>query len=278
VILREKPDVAVSHGSRAQAMSAAVTRLPAIGIVDYEFAAGLGFLNPDWFFVPDLLPETPNIRPRKEILRYPGLKEDVYIPRLRPEPSVKDKLGLNATDMVVTVRPPATAAHYHNPEADVLLNTALELLTQRPDVRVILLPRDDQQAQALRAQWDASIRSRKIIIPEHVVDGLNLIWFSDVVISGGGTMNREAAALSVPVYSIFRGRIGAVDRYLSEHGRLTLLESPEDVRTKIVLKRRTQAQREATKRNPTLDCIVEGIISIAEHGRLPTYRVIGPGA
>jgi predicted glycosyltransferase len=44
---------------------------------------------------------------------------------------------------------------------------------------------------------------------------LNLIWYSDLVISGGGTMNREAAALGVPVYSIFLGKSGAVDRYLS---------------------------------------------------------------
>ena len=77
-----------------------------------------------------------------------------------------------------------------------------------------------------------------MIIPTSPVDGLNLIWFSDLVVSGGGTMNREAAALEIPVYSIFRGKIGAVDRYLADSGRLMLLESVEDVRTKIQLKRR----------------------------------------
>ena len=75
-------------------------------------------------------------------------------------------------------------------------------------------------------------------VPERVVDGLNLIWHSDLVISGGGTMNREAAALGVPVYSVFRGKIGAVDQYLSRHGRLVLLERAEDVRTRIALVRR----------------------------------------
>jgi len=205
-------------------------------------------------------------------MRYPGLKEDVYIPQLRPDLSVKDQLGLNGTDLVVTVRPPATEAHYHNPEAEVLLDAALRFLTHRPDVRVILLPRNEKQAQTLRKQWAKWIANRKIVIPEHVVDGLNLIWFSDLVISGGGTMNREAAALGVPVYSIFRGRIGAVDKYLAEKGRLTLLESAEDVRTKIVLTRRTQAQRDSMKRSAALDCIVEAIISIAEHQCLPTRR------
>ena len=108
--------------------------------------------------------------------------------------------------------------------------------------------------------------------PEHVVDGLNLIWFADLVISGGGTMNREAAVLGVPVYSIFRGRIGVVDKYLAEKGRPTLLESSEDVHTKMVLKRRTQAQSDPMKHSATLDCIVEAIISNAKHHCLPTRR------
>jgi len=137
---------------------------------------------------------------------------------------------------------------------------------------VILLPRNEKQAQTLRNRWGKWIANRKIVIPEHVVDGLNLIWFSDLVVSGGGTMNREAAALGVPVYSIFRGRIGAVDKYLAEKGRLTLLESAEDVHTKIVVKRRTHAQWDSTRRSAALDCIVEAIISIAEHQCLPTRR------
>ena len=271
LIMKQKPDLAVSHGSRAQIVSSMVAGLPVITITDYEFTAG-GFLHPDWVFVPDVIPESTRIRARKQVMRYPGLKEDVYIPQLRPDPSVKAELGLNGKDLVVTVRPPATEAHYHNPEAEVLLDAALGLLTHRPDVRVILLPRNEKQAQTLRKQWGKWIANRKIVIPEHVMDGLNLIWFSDLVISGGGTMNREAAALGVPVYSIFRGRIGAVDKYLAEKGRLTLLESAKDVHTKIVFKRRTQAQWDSMRRSAALDCIVEAIISIAEHQCLPTCR------
>ena len=203
-------------------------------------------------------------------MRYPGLKEDVYIPQLRPDPSIKAQLGLNQTDLVVTVRPPATEAHYHNPEGEKLLDAVLDLLTHRPDVRVILVPRNEKQAHTLRMQWDRWIANRKIIIPEHVVNGLNLIWFSDFVISGGGTMNREAAALGVPVYSIFRGRIGAVDQYLANKGRLTLIESVEDVHTKIMVKRRAHDQRDTRKHSPALDCIVNAIISIVEHQCLPT--------
>src|SRR5438093_5763560 len=103
---------------------------------------------------------------------------------------------------------------------------------------MVLLPRSKRQDASMRQLWPELISSGKIRIPEHVVDGLNLIWFSDLVISGGGTMNREAASLGVPVYSIFRGRIGAVDRYLGATGRLVLLESEEDVQTKVRVVRR----------------------------------------
>ena len=114
--------------------------------------------------------------------------------------------------MVVTVRPPATEAHYHNPESEELFAESLRLLAQTRSARAITLPRNARQGEQLRREWADLIANGTMIIPDTPVDGLNLIWFSDLVISGGGTMNREAAALGVPVYSIFRGKIGAVDK------------------------------------------------------------------
>jgi predicted glycosyltransferase len=271
--LREKPDVAVAHGSRAQTLTTLLTGIPRISIFDYEFASVMGFLHPDWAFVPQLIPPSVEIKAKKQVLRYPGIKEDVYIGRLEPNATVKDQLGLSHSDLIVTVRPPASEAHYHNPEAESLLDAALEFLTGRPDVSVILLPRNERQNAALRKRWSEWIAKRRIIIPGHAVDGLNLIWFSDLVISGGGTMNREAAALGVPVYSIFRGPIGAVDKHLAETGRLKILASEEDVRTKIVLERRRRTAWSPDKQSAALECIVNGIISIAETQSLPSNSV-----
>jgi len=263
VAMREKVDLAVSHGSRGQILSARFAGVPVMAILDYEFASRVS-LHPDWILVPELIPESIGLVARKQVLRYPGLKEDVYIPQLRPDPSVKTQLGLSEADLIVTVRPPATEAHYHNREADVLLDAALDLLTRRSDVRVVLVPRNKNQDQALRKQWHKWIVNRKIVIPEHVVDGLNLIWFSDLVISGGGTMNREAASLGVPVYSIFRGRIGAVDRYLGATGRLVLLESEEDVQTKVRVVRRERPAVPGNAGGVALRCIIERIVTILE--------------
>src|SRR5437899_12058049 len=112
--------------------------------------------------------------------------------------------------------------------------------------------------------WHDIISNGKMRIPEHVVDGLNLIWYSDLVISGGGTMNREAAALGVPVYSIFRGKIGAVDHYLSMRGRLVLLENVRDVQTKILLVRRNRPAKPQNGDGTALSTIVEQIVAIME--------------
>jgi predicted glycosyltransferase len=161
------------------------------------------------------------------------------------------------------VRPPASHAHYHNPESDVIFDAVMNRLIAAPDVRTVLLPRTPSQAAEIRRHWADGLSSGHLIIPSHVVDGLNLIWFSDLVISGGGTMNREAAALEVPVYSTFRGKIGVVDHYLVEKTRLVLIENTRDVTEKIVLQRR--ARHDAPRvDSSTLNSIVGHITAAME--------------
>ena len=267
-IFHEKIDLAVSHGSRAQMMCGFALGIPTLLILDYEYIAMMGFIRPDWILVPQIIPNSKELKPKRRVLRYPGLKEDVYVPRLRPNPSLRKQLGFDENDIVVTVRPPAVQAHYHNPEAEVLLDAALNFLTKAPEVRVILLPRNDDQANSLRKDWAKWVDNHKIVIPERAVDGINLIWLSDLVISGGGTMNREAAALGVPVYSIFRGKIGAVDRELEMEGRLVLIGNAKEVREKLVLKRRKKKEFEIVDDRTTLQAIVDGIGEITDRGRV----------
>src|SRR5262249_18050156 len=102
--------------------------------------------------------------------------------------------------------------------------------------------------------------------------GLNLIWHSDLVISGGGTMNREAAALGVPVYSVFRGKIGAVDRYLSKMGRLVLLESSNEFPAKISLARRDRSVKPRNGNSAALNFIVKQIAAAAESRQTGSSR------
>lgn len=263
-IIGEQPDIAISHGSRAQLMLAAVLRVPSVVIIDYEFAKGLTLLRPSWVMIPETIPGSAIHCDEARLLKYPGIKEDVYVPRFKPEPAIRSELGLNADGLVVTIRPPANEAHYRSAASDVVFQAVIDFLGSKRNVQMILLPRNERQEAAVRNTWTELVRAGKIIIPGHAVDGLNLIWHSDLVISGGGTMNREAAALGVPVYSIFRGKIGAVDQYLAGSGRLVLIESADEVETKIVLARRRRPGQCESGHGGALRRIVDNIVAIVE--------------
>jgi predicted glycosyltransferase len=261
-VLREKPDLALSHGSRSQIMVCAGLRIPSLLILDYECAKRLGLIEPTWYMCPEVIPSSVFRCDPKRVLKYPGIKEDVYVPRFVPDPQIRPELGFDNDDVVVTVRPPATEAHYHRPQSDELFEAVIEFLSRRPEVKIVMLPRNDKQAAHLRNHWPALFENRKIRIPHQVVDGLNLIWHSDLVISGGGTMNREAAALGVPVYSTFRGKIGAVDQYLSDRDRLVLLEGVQDVHTKIRIVRRNTFSKPQNGNNDALKSIVDQVVAM----------------
>ncbi len=255
-VLNEKPDIAVSHGSRSQVLTSSILNIPTMVIADYEFTQTVA--KPTYIVVPEMISNDAVKGYTKAVFKYPGIKEDVYAPDFKPDPTILKELGINKEELLVTIRPPATEAHYHNPESELLFEETINFLGKHENARMVILPRNEKKQTAwVKNNWSQMCNSGKIIFPEHVVDGLNLIWHSDLVISGGGTMNREAAALGVPVYSIFRGKIGAVDRYLSENGRLVLLESVKDVRTKVILKKRLQSDNLQNYNHNARDKIVE---------------------
>jgi predicted glycosyltransferase len=240
-------------------------QMPSLLITDYEHAKFPPLMQPTWTLVPEIIPDH-TIRCKKGFLKkYPGIKEDVYVPIFKPEPAILHELGLNG-QIVVTLRPPATEAHYHNPESEKLFATVMRLLGSTDNVRTVLLPRNNRQTEWIRSTWPECLENGKMVIPNGAIDGLNLLWYSDLVISGGGTMNREAAALGIPAYSIFRGRLGAVDEYLAQNGRLILLVSEEDVKTKIRFARRSRNAPLRVANVLTLRSIIDNIIDILEHG------------
>ncbi len=235
----EKPRLAINLGSRTQNLAARLLGIPVAEIMDYEHTVEPAWLESRWYFMPEAVHQSGTPAGESDRIRtYRGLKEDVYVPDFTPDASIRNQLRLDLADIVVTVRPSATEAHYHNPESEALFVRLMERALATPKVRIVLLPRNARQDASLRNQHPEWFQSGKVVVPSQVVDGLNLIWHSDLVVSGGGTMNREAAAMGVPVYSIFRGRLGAVDRKLCEESRLVLIETAEDVDRKIRLEPR----------------------------------------
>ena len=257
-ILKERPQLAFSHGSRSQILASKITGVKSLEAFDYEFAKGLPLMKPSKAIVPEVLPAEKIKMENHDLLRYPGIKEDVYIEDFQPDASLLETLGITPNDILVTVRPPATHAHYHNPHAELIFDAIISDVVTRENTRIVMLPRTPGQDADIRKAWAPYFDIGKIIIPP-VVNGLNLLWHSDLAISGGGTMIREAAALNVPAYSIFAGHKGAVDSFLESKGRLTFLASEEDIRNKLNVEKRQRSQDDIQANKAVLQTIVDEV-------------------
>jgi len=231
MVARHDIAAAVSHGSRSMILAARMLKLPILTLDDYEFSSvRLQNAFSDRILVPQVIPTdrltAQGLNPKK-LMRYPGLKEEVYVYDFKPDASVLDKLRLDPSNVIATVRPPATWAHYHEGLGDSLFRALLNRLKRESGIQVVVCARTEAQELELRQRYDLS--PEKFNVSAQAVDGLSLMWFSDVVFSGGGTMVREAALLGLNVNSFFGGRIAAADEYLVSQGRLRLLRAPDEI-------------------------------------------------
>jgi predicted glycosyltransferase len=242
-----RPDLALSHASHELPLTARALGLPSAYAFDYEFARvqhGLGSRAATRVVAPDAIPverlRALGAGPRK-LRRYPGLKEEYYLWGFAPDPAVARAVGVDASRAVVVVRTPPEVSLYHR-HGNPLFGDVLELLGRDPAVHAVVLPRTREQGDAVR-----SLGLPSLLVPEHAIDAASVVAAADLVVSAGGTMNREAVALGVPVYTTFAGRIGAVDESLIDDGRLRLLEDAADL---VVVKR--EARPEPVRRDPAL--------------------------
>ncbi len=226
---KRKFDLAISHNSYSQILAARVLGLKTITMMDYEHqpANHLAFRFASRIIVPASFPAE---RLRRygarvgKVRRYHGTKEDVYLADFEPDPAFGSRLcelGVNADNVLVLLRPPAHDALYHRFQ-NTLFDEALTMMQSRENVQVILLPRNEAQRAAYSGK-------ERVIVPAAPLDGANLIAASDLVISAGGTINREAAALGVPAASIYAGRWAAVDEELVKEGRWQRISTVEDL-------------------------------------------------
>lgn len=253
-----KLDLALGHNSYSQILAARALSLRAVTLMDYEHqpANHLAFRMASRVIVPRAFPETALTRfgaaPEK-VRRYEGIKEDVYLADFQIDPAFRPqlaRLGIEVSDILVTVRPPASEALYHRFENE-LFDHLLARLCEAPAVKVVLLPRNESQRTTY------SIRAN-LIVPPAPLDGSNLIAHSDLVVSAGGTMNREAAALGIPAVSIYLGEWAAIDEQLVREGRLRRISKLEDVRDLPIQKKGPSNARRANQVLTTVtDLILE---------------------
>ena len=253
--------LAMSHGSRTHLVAAKRMKIPYIWMQDYEYQEkALANFLADHILLPACIPDqrvADSGYTLRKVIRYDGLKEEIYLRDFVPQAGFRKSIGVSESAILVTMRPPSVTANYHDEKSERLFRRCLEYLSSFPRVHCLIANRTTAERDLVLSGKSAG---GKVDVLRNAVDGLQLLWHSDLVIGGGGTMNREAAALGVPVYSIFRGKIGAVDRYLVKSGRLTLLESVGDVQTKLVVAKRSHSSGIQNINGKALNSIVEGII------------------
>jgi predicted glycosyltransferase len=235
-------DVALAHGSHELTISARRLGIPSSTTFDYEFATlqhQLGCRAATRVVVPEAIPPE-RLRPYgarpPKLIQYPGLKEEYYLTDFEPDRSLLSRFGVDPARVLVVLRPPPDVSLYHR-HSNPLFPQTLEHLGRSDEVHAFVLPRTEEQREYVRG-----LTLPSVIVPEGAVDAQSLIALADLVVSAGGTMNREAAALGVPVYTTYGGRLGGVDEELIREGRLKPLTDPRAL--------------ELAKRDPTVSARV----------------------
>jgi predicted glycosyltransferase len=239
-------DVALAHGSHELTISARRLGIPSSTTFDYEFATlqhQLGCRAATRVVVPDAIPPERlrpyGVRPPK-LVQYPGLKEEYYLADFEPDRSLLDRFGVDPARVLVVLRPPPDVSLYHR-HSNPLFPQTLEHLGRSENVQAFVLPRTEEQREYVKG-----LALPSVILPEGAVDAQSLIACADLVVSAGGTMNREAAALGVPVYTTYGGRLGGVDEALIRDGRLKPLTDPRA----LELTKRDESESRRVRRDP----------------------------
>jgi uncharacterized protein len=231
----KKIDLALNHGSYAQGVAVAVLRKPMVLMYDYEGHPGLHILCrvARKILVPHVFSKENLYRygaTTEKIDSFNGLKENIYLADFKPDPTFLSNHRIPDDKIIVTLRPPNPIATYHQFE-NPLFDQAFEYVLNHRETFLIVLPRTEEQRQHYR------LLGRSNVLVPSVLSGPDLIYYSDLVIGAGGTMNREAATLGTPVYTVFKGLWGSVDQYLVETGKMTRIEASADIKKICVVRK-----------------------------------------
>ena len=238
-----RPSLAVSHGSRTQLVAARSLGIESVVMLDYEFTESYIFNTlATHLLMPALIPDDRLVKAGfnlKKVQRYPGFKEEIYLADFQPQPGFRKLLGIDDDVILATIRPPSTVGNYHDPLSETLFGGALKYLSSHPNVHCLVVNRTSNELGIIPPDLQ---NQSNVSLLDRAVDGLQLIWHSDIVISGGGTMNRESALLGVSTYSIFTGERPYLDEHLAREGRLHFVDSVDQINKILVVKRAISRQ------------------------------------
>ncbi len=214
-----KPYLAVSHNSYDQIVASKLMGIKSMTFMDYDKqpANHVAFRLSNLVVVQEWFPDDALVKfGTRRFVRYKGLKEEVYIDGFKPD--FEAVRGFNIKRPFVVARPPSVLSLYSKGYG-IFWKVLVRLKGMGCDVRVITRNPEDGEI----------CRNLKIQTLPRPVDGLQVIYWADAFVGGGGTMTRESVILGTPAYSVIPNP-GYLDKILSKMGYIRFVEVPEDVR------------------------------------------------
>ena len=255
--------LAVSHGSRSQLVAASRLKIKSLLMMDYEYTETKIF---NYFsgnlLIPKLIPDERlascgiNL---KKVIRYDGFKEELYLSSFAPDADFRKSINVSKDLVLVVIRPPGMTGNYHEAKSEELLIKAIEHFSASSNTTCLIIARAEPDRNYILSKCKLS---ENVKFLEKAVDGSQLVYAADIVLSGGGTMNRESALLGTKTFSIFTGRKPYLDEYLAEKGRMKFIESEKDIED-IVIERSDKPPSFVTHKNLAAE-ISEIIINLAK--------------
>lgn len=269
--LDAKPDYHISFSSPESTRVAFGLGIPTITINDSPHAKAVGKLTvplskylvysssipkENWLVLGAL---------EEQLQPYDGIDEVAWLLNFEPNPEVLSQLSLTVEDHFIVARPEESSASYML-ELGIggltYLDLILEEIFKVYEGKVVMFPRYETQKEALVKKF-----GDKLIIPPKAVDTLSLYYYSDLCITGGATMAREAAAIGTPSISYYPQPLDVLE-YIASIGIPLYNEYTVDQaieRAKILVKKTAEKSsiRQKTKQIlQELESPVEKIMSL----------------
>jgi len=245
-VRRFRPDAALSHGSRTQALASRLLDVPQFVMFDYEWTELRILSTLATHLICPVALTASRLRevgvPVHKVSWYDGFKEELYLGDFEPDPGFRSDIGVSSDEILVTIRPPGIVGNYHDPRSEQLCADVIRQVMRTAGTVAVILPKTRLEREFVLSALPTDPAGRAII-PDRALPGLQLLNASDGAISGGGTMNRESALLGTPTWSIFTGRRALVDEELARRGLLSFATTVDEVRSITIDRRENRPRR-----------------------------------
>ena len=199
----------------------------------HSYKLGTYFVFPTYFNYKNVMKKF-GVK-REQIILYDGFKEDIYMASYTPDPSFLKNLPFNN---FITIRPENLKANYVPKDAVTIVPKLFEVFKNE---NILFLPRYKEE----RVYADGF---DNIFIPDGILPGKDVCFYTKVMLTGAGTFAREAALLGTPSVSFFPGKeFLTVDKIMQENGWEFKSRDPLEIKNFVTTAKKESSRLERSK-------------------------------